>query len=65
MTVSNEATRRPTRDEYNEYYHKYVSLVDDRDVLVQLNNQMDELKGVLAHITDEEAEKLHPPYTCL
>ena len=54
---------RPAASEYNQYYGPYIDCVPDGDLLELLENQIGELKGLLKGISDEEATKLHEPYT--
>lgn len=46
---------RPEKTEYAPYYETYVSLVDETDVVVTLQNQLDEMRNLLAEITEEKA----------
>lgn len=61
MTSLHLAT--PDQNEYNEYYHKYVSKVPDGDFLEIYASQASMLQDLLGDLSDDEAEKLHEPYT--
>lgn len=54
---------RPNSDEYAPYFETYLSHVPEQDVISSLEKQLDELQSVLGSISDEEASKLHGPYT--
>jgi len=45
--------RRPEPSEYNEYYEKYVSLIDDTDLLSTLEEQMRETRDLFAGFPEE------------
>ena len=53
----------PDVDEYNEYYHRYVSLVDGTDFLNSLSEQVPMLRDLLGGLSAETESMLHPPYT--
>ncbi len=53
MTVPSEI--RPEATEYLPYYHRYVSLVPDGDVLVSLERQLDSLLTLLSGVPDARA----------
>ncbi len=46
---------RPDPSEYNEYYHRYVSLLPDGDIVQILTKQLDEVIGTLSGLDDEKA----------
>jgi hypothetical protein len=45
--------RRPEASEYNEYYEKYVSLIDDADLLGTLESQIRETRDLFAGFPEE------------
>jgi hypothetical protein len=45
--------RKPESSEYNEYYEKYVSLVDDADLLGTLEEQIREARDLFAGFPEE------------
>lgn len=51
----------PGEDEYAPYYHKYISLVHQGDILHTLNRQKIETIGLLSGITDEKAMFAYAP----
>lgn len=46
---------RPEKTEYDAYYEKYVSLVDETDILTALENQSSELQNLLDGISEEKS----------
>lgn len=46
---------RPEKNEYDAYYEKYVSLVEETDIVSALENQADELQNLLEEITEEKS----------
>ena len=44
---------KPERSEYNEYYEKYVSLIDDADLLGTLEEQIRETRDLFAGFPEE------------
>jgi len=62
MTVHTVTISKPKSNEYDEYYHQYVSLFDPDDFLTAFRNQPAELSQLLSGIGDE-ANKCHDPYT--
>ena len=64
MTKTNPMTiAPPTSDEYDEYYHRYISLFDAPDFLAGFAEQADQLKQLLGSLPDETVSQLHAPYT--
>ena len=53
----------PQRDEYHEFYHTYVQLVDPQQLPEWLAGQVAQLREILGDRTDEEVSCLHEPYT--
>lgn len=47
------AIKRPEPSEYNEYYEKYVSLVDDADLLGAMEDQIRETRDLFAGFPEE------------
>jgi hypothetical protein len=46
---------RPEKGEYAEYYDRYISLVDETDIVSVLDRQQTELEHVLQTITEEKS----------
>lgn len=61
--MSSTSTARPQASEYAKYYGAYIGLVPDGDIVIQLDNQIDEFRGVLDKIPAADANVLHAPYT--
>lgn len=61
--MSESSLRRPFSDEYNEYYQGYLDCVPEGDLFETLENQIGYFQDVFGKISDEEASKLHDPYT--
>ena len=53
----------PEKDEYNEYYHNYIAMVDAKDFLDVFTKQPQQLRDVLGSLSAGEDSKLHEPYT--
>ena len=45
--------RKPEPSEYNEYYDKYISLIDDADLLGTLEEQIRETRDLFAGFPEE------------
>ncbi len=45
---------RPEKNEYAEYYDRYVSLVDETDIVAVLQNQLVEMQNLFAGISEEK-----------
>jgi hypothetical protein len=54
---------RPAPSEYAPYYGKYISLVQEDDVLAALEAQLGELLPLLRAVPEGRAGDRHPPYT--
>lgn len=54
---------RPAADEYAPFYAGYVAKVPDGDILATLAAQQQETAAFLRTVPENEAGKLHPPYT--
>jgi uncharacterized damage-inducible protein DinB len=46
---------RPEKGEYAEYYERYVSLVEENDIVAVLENQQTELLDIFEQITEEKS----------
>ena len=46
---------RPSKNEYAEYYERYVSLVEEADIIAALQNQLHEAERIFAEITEEKS----------
>jgi hypothetical protein len=47
---------RPQQDEYHSYYERYVSLVDDSDIVHLLEKQRDTAVSILEGLTEEQGD---------
>jgi hypothetical protein len=45
---------RPEKDEYNEYYETYISLVPETDIVSVLENQIDAIEKLVGEIPEEK-----------
>jgi DinB superfamily len=54
---------RPTADEYAPNYAKYVAHVPEDKVVPVLKTSLVELLTLLRDVSEEEAGRIHPPYT--
>ncbi len=61
MTVP--TSTRPSAAEYAEYYGLYIDRVPNGDILEILENQIDEITGVLGGASEEQAGVLHRTHT--
>ncbi|MFN2393344.1 MAG: DinB family protein [Pyrinomonadaceae bacterium] len=46
---------RPEKTEYDAYYEKYVSLVEETDIVSALENQLNDLQNLLAAVSEEKS----------
>ena len=46
---------RPEKSEYDEYYERYVSLVEETDIISAMENQLAEYERIFAAITEEKS----------
>jgi hypothetical protein len=46
---------RPEKSEYNEYYDRYVSLVDETDIVSALEKQLSEIDEILGAVSEEKS----------
>ncbi|MEM8736615.1 MAG: DinB family protein [Planctomycetota bacterium] len=63
MTTTADKFRAPEQDEYNEYYHRYVSKFAPQDFLPEFRGQSNLLRELFDSVDETELEKLHEPYT--
>jgi len=61
--MTDEKFSRPTSDQYNEYYDRYVSLVPSGDFLTNFESQVLTLEDLLGSLPDGTDLELHEPYT--
>lgn len=47
--------KRPEKDEYAEYYGRYVSLVEESDIVAVLENQQSEMLKIFQKISEEKS----------
>jgi hypothetical protein len=52
---------RPAQSEYDPYYHRYVSLVPDEDVLVALDQQLSETLILLRSLSEQHGTFRYEP----
>ena len=52
---------RPEKGEYAEYYDRYISLVEENDIVAVLENQLSELETALQSITEEKSHYAYGP----
>ncbi|WNC12733.1 DinB family protein [Brevibacillus brevis] len=53
--------KRPTNEEHIAYYGKYVNLVPEGDLLLQLSRQMEETVQMLSGLTEEQENYRYAP----
>lgn len=46
---------RPEKNEYNDYYETYVSLVEETDIVATLENQLGEMRNTFGEISEEKS----------
>lgn len=61
ITSSNLAT--PNQNEYDTYYHQYISKVPNGDFLEVYVGQASMLQDLFGGLSDDELNRLHEPYT--
>jgi uncharacterized damage-inducible protein DinB len=54
-------TNRPTKDEYNDYYGKYMDLVPEGDLLHSLSQQLEETTKKFSGLTEEQEAHRYAP----
>lgn len=54
---------RPESSEYLAYFDTYISLVPETEIGSVLSEQAQQLRDLLSPIDEDEANKLHAPYT--
>jgi uncharacterized damage-inducible protein DinB len=47
--------QRPEKTEYNEYYDRYVSLVDETEIVSAFENQLSEMQKLFQEISEEKS----------
>lgn len=57
------ATARPPKSEFAEYYGTYIARVPDGDIFTLLEAQIDEFAGVLGGVSESQAGVVHKPYS--
>lgn len=62
MTATAHAIARPETSEYDPYFHDYVELVTESDVLSGLTDQLEEFGRVVEAVPIGQAEVVHAPY---
>ena len=45
--------RKPEKSEYDPYYEKYVSLIDENELMATLESQPDEMRSITAELAEE------------
>jgi hypothetical protein len=53
--------RRPSPNEYFEFYHRYVSLVPDGDIIDILRDQLQKTQDLIALIPDDKGDFRYAP----
>lgn len=61
--MKHDTTRRPERDEYVDYFGRYISRVPDGKIVDLLQEQIAEFRSVLDSMPTQAAQQLHAPYT--
>lgn len=54
-------SRRPDPSEYAEYYHRYISLVPDGDIVVLLEGQIADTVALIGGLSEESAGRPYAP----
>ena len=52
---------RPVKNEYDPYYHRYISLVPDEDVLIALDQQLSETLILLRGLSEQHGTFRYEP----
>ena len=47
--------QRPEKTEYNEYYERYISLVDETEIVAAFENQLREMSELFKSISEEKS----------
>ncbi len=55
-------SQRPTSDQYFEYYHTYIRLVPDGDIIETASAQLERVAGILTDIYEDDSQVIHAPY---
>ena len=61
MTAGHRGRRRPAAAEYNDYYHGYISLVPDGDIVDILTRQRAAFQDLIASIPKEKSDYRYAP----
>lgn len=61
MMSDNFRAQRPTRAEYDEYYHTYIGKVPDGDIIEILGQQLDQSLALFASIPEEKETFRYAP----
>src|SRR5947209_2895412 len=61
MATASASIARPQPGEYNEYYDRYISLVQETDLLSTLEQQQRRMREMLSGISDERANLSYAP----
>lgn len=48
--------QRPKKNEYNEYYDRYISLVEETDIVGAFEKQLDEMNELFNSISEEKSK---------
>lgn len=52
---------RPAQNEYDSYYHRYISLVPDEDILIALDQQLSETLILLRSLSEQHGTFRYEP----
>ncbi len=52
---------RPSKEEYAEYYHRYIELVPTKKILELFNDQIDEMRSLLEIFSEEKSLYRYSP----
>jgi hypothetical protein len=52
---------RPAKNEYDSYYHRYISLVPEEDVLIALDQQLAETLILLRSLSEQHGSFRYEP----
>lgn len=63
MNTSDDKFCPPTSDEYDPYYHRYISCVPSGEFLAVFTSQISMLNELLGGLSAETESVLHAPYT--
>jgi uncharacterized damage-inducible protein DinB len=63
MPDASANTRRPSSDEYFEYYQTYIGKVPDGDIQQMASQQLQDMPRALANVSEQDAVTVQAPYT--